>query len=171
MRFGQDVRVAALSYRSIALWMLGYPEAALADADRALKEARAFGQAATLMFALITTSYSYMFCGNYATANAQLDQGITVALLYRNAGPFHELGRCSSPSAGCRDRSSTTSMARRTTRRSSDRHGTTAHVDVFIQLRHPEPFVGEIVGRPHRLDRELKHSCPVSAPVPVEKLS
>jgi predicted ATPase len=31
------------------------------------------------MFALITTSYSYMFCGNYATANAQLDQGITVA--------------------------------------------------------------------------------------------
>ena len=40
----------------------------------------------------------------------------------------------------------------------SDRHGATAHVDVFIQLRHPEPFVGEIVGRPHRLDRELKHS-------------
>src|SRR5262249_19863543 len=25
-RFGQDIRVAALSYRSCALWMLGYPE-------------------------------------------------------------------------------------------------------------------------------------------------
>ena len=30
-RFGQDLRVAILSYRSWALWMLGYPEAALAD--------------------------------------------------------------------------------------------------------------------------------------------
>ena len=36
-RFGQDVRVAILSYRSLALWMLGYPEAALADADHAIK--------------------------------------------------------------------------------------------------------------------------------------
>ena len=30
-RFGQDVGVAILSYRSWALWLLGYPEAALAD--------------------------------------------------------------------------------------------------------------------------------------------
>ena len=32
------------------LWMLGYPEAALADADQALKDAREIGQAATLMY-------------------------------------------------------------------------------------------------------------------------
>ena len=51
-RFGQDVRVAILSYRSLALWVLGYPEAALADADNALKDAREIGQAATLMYAL-----------------------------------------------------------------------------------------------------------------------
>ena len=31
-----------------ALWMLGYPDAALADADRALNDAREIGQAATL---------------------------------------------------------------------------------------------------------------------------
>jgi predicted ATPase len=31
MRFAQDIRVAILSYRSQALWLLGYPEAALAD--------------------------------------------------------------------------------------------------------------------------------------------
>jgi hypothetical protein len=37
-RFGQDLRVAILSYRSFALWMLGYPEAALADTEHALKE-------------------------------------------------------------------------------------------------------------------------------------
>jgi hypothetical protein len=39
-QFGQDVRVAILSYRSLALWVLGYPDAALADGDRALKDAR-----------------------------------------------------------------------------------------------------------------------------------
>ena len=51
-RFGQDVGVAVLSYRSWALWLLGYPEAALADAEHALKDAREIGQAATLMYAL-----------------------------------------------------------------------------------------------------------------------
>jgi len=44
-RFGQDVGVAILSNRSLALWLLGYPEAAAADADRALKHAREIGQA------------------------------------------------------------------------------------------------------------------------------
>ena len=29
MRFGQDVRVTILSFRSLASWCLGYPEAAL----------------------------------------------------------------------------------------------------------------------------------------------
>ena len=42
-----------LSFRSWALWLLGYPEAALADADHALKDAREIGQAATLMDALM----------------------------------------------------------------------------------------------------------------------
>ena len=32
--------------------MLGYPEAALADAEQALRDAREIGQAATLMYAL-----------------------------------------------------------------------------------------------------------------------
>ena len=44
--------VAVLSFGSLALWLLGYPEAALADTDHALKDAREIGQAATLMFAL-----------------------------------------------------------------------------------------------------------------------
>jgi hypothetical protein len=38
IRFGQDVRVAILSLRSLALWMLGYPGAACADAERAIQE-------------------------------------------------------------------------------------------------------------------------------------
>src|SRR4051794_25095950 len=52
MRFGQDVEVSILSFRSLALWLLGYPETALADTGRALSVARASGHAATLMFAL-----------------------------------------------------------------------------------------------------------------------
>ena len=45
--------VAILSYRLLALWMLGYPDAALTDAHRALKLAREIGHAATLMYALV----------------------------------------------------------------------------------------------------------------------
>ena len=65
-RFGQDVGVAILSYRSLALWLLGYPEAALADAEQALKDAREIGQAATLMYALTIASFTHIYCGNYA---------------------------------------------------------------------------------------------------------
>jgi predicted ATPase len=36
-RFGQDTRASVLSFRSFGLWTLGYPEAALADADHALE--------------------------------------------------------------------------------------------------------------------------------------
>ena len=39
-RFGQDVGAATLSWRSLAFWLLGYPQAALTDAEQALKVAR-----------------------------------------------------------------------------------------------------------------------------------
>ena len=52
MRFGQDPRVSVLAYRSWALWFLGYPEAALADTEHALKDAREIGHAVTLTYAL-----------------------------------------------------------------------------------------------------------------------
>ena len=58
-RFGQDVGVAVLSYRSWALWLLGHPEAALTDAENALKSAREIGQAATLMYALSLARFPY----------------------------------------------------------------------------------------------------------------
>jgi predicted ATPase/class 3 adenylate cyclase len=73
-RFGQDVRMALLSYRSLALWVLGNPEAALADADRALSDAREIGHAATSMFALAVTAFTRTLCGYYATVNSQADE-------------------------------------------------------------------------------------------------
>jgi predicted ATPase len=78
-RFGQDVRVAALSYRSWALWMIGYPDAALGDASCALKEAREIGQAATLMYALVHACVIHIECGNYSTANEQVIELVSLA--------------------------------------------------------------------------------------------
>jgi hypothetical protein len=48
-RFGQDIRVIALIYRALALWFLGFPDAALTDAGQVVSQARAINQAATLM--------------------------------------------------------------------------------------------------------------------------
>jgi hypothetical protein len=61
------------------LWLLGYPEAALADIDHALRDAREIGQAATLMFALGNTTFSHFFCGNYAGASAKSDEIVALA--------------------------------------------------------------------------------------------
>jgi predicted ATPase len=77
--FGQDVRVATLSYRSFALWLLGYPEAALEDTDRAVKDAREIGHAATLMYALFAALLTQIHCGNYAKADAQTNEVVALA--------------------------------------------------------------------------------------------
>jgi predicted ATPase len=78
-RFGQDLRASVLSYRSIAFWVLGYPEAALVDATDTLKDAVDIGQAATLMFTLQLTSLTHIFRGNYAAATARCNELITLA--------------------------------------------------------------------------------------------
>jgi predicted ATPase len=78
-RFNVDTKVAVLSYRSQALWLLGYSEAARADARRALYDAREIGHAATLMFALSFASVPHRMCGNYAEALAQLQEVAALA--------------------------------------------------------------------------------------------
>ena len=78
-RFGQDAAVHALSYRSLALWSLGYPEAAKVDIDQAISDAREIGQAATLMTALNNTGITLICCRNYAAANAELGELVALA--------------------------------------------------------------------------------------------
>jgi tetratricopeptide (TPR) repeat protein len=75
VRFGQDVGASALATRTQVLWVLGYPEAALADADQAISDARKFGQAATFMYALCVTGLTRIFCRDYEAAIAQSDDG------------------------------------------------------------------------------------------------
>jgi predicted ATPase len=76
---GQDARMAVLTHRARALWLLGYPEAALADAERGLRDARDVGNAATLMYALAHASHTYNQCGKYAPARALIDELIALA--------------------------------------------------------------------------------------------
>jgi predicted ATPase len=78
-RFGQDIRVATLFWRSWTLWMLGYPAAALADAEQAVQAAREIGQAGTLMFALAHTSFTNILCGVYATADRHSNECAALA--------------------------------------------------------------------------------------------
>jgi class 3 adenylate cyclase/predicted ATPase len=78
-RIGQDAGVTILSFRSLALWLLGYPEAALRDADDAIRNAREMGQAATLMLALNHTAIPYTLCGNRAAAAARSHEVVALA--------------------------------------------------------------------------------------------
>jgi predicted ATPase len=78
-RFGVDIEVAMLPHRSLALWVLGYPESGLSDTDRAAKNARKMGQDATLAYALTISSLTLIHCGKYATAITQANELIALA--------------------------------------------------------------------------------------------
>jgi predicted ATPase len=73
-RFGQDIGAATLSWKSLGFWLLGYPQAALTDSEHALKVAREIGHSATLMYVLNFSAWTHILCGNYAAANALVDE-------------------------------------------------------------------------------------------------
>jgi predicted ATPase len=87
-KFGQDLRVTCLGFRSMALWQLGYPDAALKDADCALMEARQIEHAATLMFTLNFPILVNTYCGNYDAANGYLKE--LVVLAEEKGAPFRK---------------------------------------------------------------------------------
>ncbi len=78
-RFGQEVGVAILSNRPLALWLLGYPEAALKDANDALNHARALGQTASFLYALTRVAWIHLVIGNYKLAEVQTQQLTSIA--------------------------------------------------------------------------------------------
>jgi predicted ATPase len=59
--------------------LLGYPDAALREAEDALRNAREMGQAGTLMYALFHTAITYTLCGNCAAAAAQAQEQVALA--------------------------------------------------------------------------------------------
>jgi predicted ATPase len=78
-RFGGDIGATILAWRSVALWLLGYPVSAQADAEDALSNARETGHAVTLMYALTHVSMTHFCCGNYTRASAEADELVTLA--------------------------------------------------------------------------------------------
>jgi predicted ATPase len=93
-RFGQDVGVANLSYRSWALWVLGYPDAALRDNKQAVDYAREMGHATSLILALTYTSHNeVLFSGCYEAAERTVHELFQVAdergaLFWRHVGTY-----------------------------------------------------------------------------------
>ena len=78
-RFGQDVGVVILSFRSWALWLLGYPEASRRDIESALKNARDIGHAPTLMYSLFCAAGMEIYHGNYLKANELANELLALA--------------------------------------------------------------------------------------------
>jgi predicted ATPase len=98
-RFGQDSRVVILSRRSATLWLLGYPDAALADADHALTHAREIGHAASLLYALNHVLFTRYECGNYANVTPIADELLELAekkgtLFWKAFGLMHKGCAC-----------------------------------------------------------------------------
>ena len=77
-RFGQDVGAATLCWRSLALWLLGYPGASIADTEQALKLAREIGHSATLMYVLNFSAWTHIHCGNYTAADGLVNEFVAL---------------------------------------------------------------------------------------------
>ena len=78
-QFCHDVGAATLTFRPLALWLLGYPKTALAEIDSALKFSRETDHAPTLLFALSCGSFTYICGRHYAAVEAQLDERTALA--------------------------------------------------------------------------------------------
>jgi predicted ATPase len=72
--FGQDAGAAILCWRSLALLLLGYPNAALRDTKEALNIGRDSAHSATLTYALNFSVFQHVYCGDFAAANAHIDE-------------------------------------------------------------------------------------------------
>ena len=79
MRFGHDVGAATLSFRTLALWLLGYPATAMAEIKHAVKAARETDHAPTLLFALGCATFTHICSRDHAAAKAQLDECVALA--------------------------------------------------------------------------------------------
>jgi class 3 adenylate cyclase/tetratricopeptide (TPR) repeat protein len=77
---GDDSKVVMHGFRAIALWLLGNPKAALADAEHALSQAREITQFGTLMHTLIWVIFIQIhLCGDYVAASRLLNELLTLA--------------------------------------------------------------------------------------------
>jgi len=72
--FGQDAGAEIFCWRSLALLLLGYPDAGLTNAKEALRIGRDSAHSATLTYALNFSVFQHVYCGDFATANALIEE-------------------------------------------------------------------------------------------------
>jgi predicted ATPase len=85
MRFQVDIRAGILFFRSWTLWLLGYPDAALADVGEALTDAHELGHASTTLGTLNNVILTLVLCGDYTGADEKANQLIALG---HEKGPF-----------------------------------------------------------------------------------
>jgi len=73
-KFGQDIGVAALFYRSATFYRLGYSDSAMRDADQAWKSARDLGLVGTIVYAALATAILEISFGRFAIAEARAEE-------------------------------------------------------------------------------------------------
>jgi predicted ATPase len=78
-RFGQDIGVAILANRPLALWLLGYPEAARQDSIDAVRYAREMGHAGSFMYALTRIASFHLVTGDFTVAAQHAQALIAIA--------------------------------------------------------------------------------------------
>ena len=78
-RFGHDVGTATLAFRPLALWLLGYPETALVETDRAINAARETDHLPTLLMALSGTLITHICCRDHVAATAHAEECFNLA--------------------------------------------------------------------------------------------
>ena len=111
-RFGQDVRVAALSYRSMGSLDAWLSRCRAHGCRARAQDAREINQAAELMHALFFKAFASILCGNYAAAKAEGRELVALAdekdsAFFRKArndgrrsdnGPYRQSRECHSNS-------------------------------------------------------------------------
>jgi DNA-binding winged helix-turn-helix (wHTH) protein/predicted ATPase len=78
MRFGHDVGATTLTFRALALWLLGYPATALAEINHAVKAARETDHVPTLIFALGCTVFTHICCRDHAATKPLIDECVAL---------------------------------------------------------------------------------------------
>jgi predicted ATPase len=76
---GQDPGVACRAFAARALWLLGYPEQALARVHEALTLAHALSHAYSLAFARCMAAYVYQFCRDVPAMHAQAEAAVILS--------------------------------------------------------------------------------------------
>jgi class 3 adenylate cyclase/predicted ATPase len=80
VRYGNDPGIACMVHQAFALWMLGYPDQALATSRRAIALARHMGHPFSLVQALVYSTFVHHCLGDLQVVKRQADEAKSLAI-------------------------------------------------------------------------------------------